>query len=45
MLVLEFRQVLNEDEDVVFLQSAFPDGRTCSPGLLSEELHVVRGET
>lgn len=36
MLGLEFGQVLDEDEDVVFLQSAFPDGRRCSPGLLSE---------
>lgn len=39
-----FGQVLDEDEDV-FLHSAFPDGRRCSPGLLSEELHAVRGET
>lgn len=37
--------MLDKDEDVVFLQSAFPDGRRCSPGLLSEELHAVRGET
>lgn len=44
-LVLDLGQALDEDEDVVFLQSAFPDGRRCSPGLLSEELHAVRGET
>lgn len=33
------------DEDDVLKQSAVCVGRRCSPGVLSEELHAVCGET